>query len=508
METAPATRAFGSGMAADAFAELVPGARLGDWRIEAKIGEGGMGHVYAAVHDVIGKRAAIKVIKRDACATPDAAERLVQEARLVNQIAHPNVVDIFHVGQLDDGRPYLVMELLCGGTLGDRLAHARVPPVEAIEVLLQICAALEAAHARGVVHRDLKPDNVILVEHRGATLVKLVDWGIAKHSETHGSSVDTMIGTPRYLSPEQARGRHVDRRSDIYSLGVIAYEVFLDVPPFFADNVADLLAMHLREAPPPPAERWPEIPERLAAMLVAMLAKEAAARPTLADCAAALRDARDELLARSGGIAIGTPAEAPAATANLAVAQGEWSSASPPVGDRDALLDTHTAAPRARRASGTSLAIAVIAALAGVGLIGAELAAPPPARDLAAPPAALARSVVVPQASAPARPAPTPTTTLDLRFEPRAATVRIDGAAQPAADGRWVQRVTPGVYRVEIRADGHVPYVRSIEVGATPVTLAVELEATAAPPAPAARPRGTRPRGASLHPDGTIDPFD
>jgi serine/threonine-protein kinase len=299
---APMTRAVVRASPGD----LASGARLGDWVIECKIGEGGMGQVYAAVHAVIGKRAAIKVIRTE-LATPTGAERFVQEARVVNQIGHPNIVDIFHIGQLDDGRPYLVMELLRGRTLGERLGEARIPPTIAIDLLQQMCAALAAAHAHGVIHRDLKPENVFVSDTPRGPVVKLVDWGIAKLVDTAELGSDTprsmtrsgtLIGTPQYLSPEQARGRGVDERTDIYSLGAIAYELFLEEPPFTADNVADLIAMHLREPVPTPSDVWPDIPRRLEALLVAMLAKLPGERPSLIEVNAALGEAREELLTR------------------------------------------------------------------------------------------------------------------------------------------------------------------------------------------------------------------
>jgi len=229
---------------------LLPGTVLGEWRIDAQIGEGGMGTVYAAVHEEIGKRAAIKVIRHRTHADPHAVDRFLQEARVVNQVQHPNIVDIFQLGRLDDGRPYLVMELLQGETLGSRQDSGRVPTLEAIDILLQICAGLEAAHTGGVIHRDLKPENIFLAEQCGRQVVKLVDWGIAKMLDRGPNAIDvtdvgTVMGTPRYIAPEQARGQDVGDRTDVYSLGAIAHELFLEAPVFTADNAADLLVAHL-----------------------------------------------------------------------------------------------------------------------------------------------------------------------------------------------------------------------------------------------------------------------
>jgi eukaryotic-like serine/threonine-protein kinase len=299
-------------------ADLPPGTALGDWRVEGRIGAGGMGMVYEAVHGLIGKRAAIKVVRAELCASALTAERFVQEARVVNQIGHPNIVDIFHIGRLRDGRVYLVMELLRGRTLADRMAEGRMSPLEAIDVLREIAAAASAAHAHGVVHRDLKPDNIFLNEGPGGhPTVKLVDWGIAKLTDEpppianvsgQGSGPLTttgmLLGTPQYVSPEQARGRELDARTDIYSLGAIAYEMFLEGPPFVADSVADIVAMHLREPPPPPSEVWPDIPNDLEKVLLEMLAKDPDGRPTLADVSVRLMMVRRELEARTSNPSI------------------------------------------------------------------------------------------------------------------------------------------------------------------------------------------------------------
>jgi len=299
-------------------ADLPPGTVLGDWRIEGRIGAGGMGMVYEAVHVLIGKRAAIKVVRAELCTSALTAERFVQEARVVNQIGHPNIVDIFHIGRLGDGRVYLVMELLKGRTLADRMSEGRMSPLEAIDVLLEVAAAAAAAHTHGIVHRDLKPDNIFLAEVTGGRpTVKLVDWGIAKLTEEppplasatgRGSGPLTttgmLLGTPQYVSPEQARGRELDARTDIYSLGAIAYEMFLEGPPFIADSVADIVAMHLRELPPPPSDVWPDIPNDLEKVLLEMLAKDPVERPSLADVSMRLMLVRREIEARTSNPSI------------------------------------------------------------------------------------------------------------------------------------------------------------------------------------------------------------
>ena len=279
--------------------DLLPDMIVGEYKIEKKIGEGGMGAVYGAVHPVIGKRAAIKVISAALGADASAVGRFVQEARSVNQIGHPNIVDVFAFGKLPDGRNYFVMEYLQGESLADRMQRAAMPLGEAIEILDQVADALEAAHEKQIVHRDLKPDNVYLAAVRGGrTMVKLLDFGIAKLSvaESAGTGgvaktrTGMMMGTPGYLSPEQARGKNVDHRTDVYALGCMTFEIVCGRLPFISDNAMDIVLMHMTAAPPRASEVWPEIPPPLDALISRMLEKDAAARPTLAEVRAAFAE--------------------------------------------------------------------------------------------------------------------------------------------------------------------------------------------------------------------------
>ncbi|HEX7842693.1 MAG TPA: serine/threonine-protein kinase, partial [Kofleriaceae bacterium] len=268
---------------------LVPGAKAGPWRVERELGRGGMGTVYAVVHDEIGKRAALKVLHRRLLPGVNS-ERMLLEARVVNQVGHPNIVDIFETGKLDDGRPYIVMERLCGHSLAARADEGRLHSDLVIAILLQICDALIAAHAAGVVHRDLKLDNVFLIDNPDdppTPRVKLLDWGIAKviHHDVRHTIDGQLVGTPQYLSPEQARGQAVSPETDVYSLGVMAYELFLEQLPFEAETAAEVMAMHLREAPPLPSNLWPDVPPALEALLLAMLAKQPEQRPTMIEVA-------------------------------------------------------------------------------------------------------------------------------------------------------------------------------------------------------------------------------
>jgi serine/threonine-protein kinase len=258
-----------------------------------------MGTVYAVVHEEIGKKAALKVM-HDFLATGITVERIKLEARVVNRVGHPNIVDIFETGTLDDGRPYIVMERLDGVCLGNLAFESKVLPDRVVELLIQICDALIAAHAAGVIHRDLKLDNVFLLppgEEGGHDRVKLLDWGIAKEiSNDVRCTIDgQLVGTPQYLSPEQARGADLTPATDTYSLGVMAFELFLEQLPFEAETAAEIMTMHLRAEPPRPSDLWPDIPRELEALLLAMLAKRAEDRPSLETVAGTLLRVRDEL---------------------------------------------------------------------------------------------------------------------------------------------------------------------------------------------------------------------
>src|SRR5688500_10823932 len=241
-----------------------------------------MGDVYAARHPLIGKRAAIKVIKRHLAASPEAVERFLREARAVNQVEHGNVVDVFAVGRLDDGRLYLVMDLLDGEALAARLKRGRVPVDEALGILEAIAAALDAAHARGVVHRDLKPDNVFLAKDGG---VFVLDFGIAKLLATDGApgpgtltDRGTWLGTPAYMAPEQWGADGAGPASDRYALGVIGFELLAGRPPFEAATLPQMMEKHFRADVPSLATGALALPVAVDAVLARAMAKDPDAR--------------------------------------------------------------------------------------------------------------------------------------------------------------------------------------------------------------------------------------
>ena len=258
-----------------------------------------MGAVYEARHVELDRPAAIKALHPQVAASPDLVRRFLDEARAATKIEHPGIVQVFDVGKTDDGTAYIVMELLRGEALSDRLARVgRLDPAEAIRVVCQASDALAAAHRAGIVHRDLKPENLFVIEDSavvGGERVKVLDFGIAKLVEPGGIShtgTNMLMGTPPYMSPEQCRGgKHVDVRTDVYSLGCILYQLVCGRPPFVYDSAGELIAAHLHETPP--AATLYGAPPELEPIIARCLAKDRDARfASMDDLIAALRDPR------------------------------------------------------------------------------------------------------------------------------------------------------------------------------------------------------------------------
>lgn len=298
------------------------GKLLGErYRILSVLGSGAMGDVYLAEHVLLGKRMAVKVLKRAFSQDGEFVRRFEQEATAASRIGHENIVNITDFGRTDDGLLYFVMEALAGQNLGALLAGGRRFPLErALPVLTQLCRALGAAHAQGIVHRDLKAENVMLLPgDDGTERVKVLDFGISKVSTGEGgkaartTQAGAVLGTPTYMAPEQARGDPVDLRADIYSFGVLAYELLTGTVPFEGANLARVLMKQLAEAPEPPSKRCPEaeLPPRLEALVLQMLEKEPAQRPQSMDAV------REELLAiaQERGSAVTRSVTAPPASA-------------------------------------------------------------------------------------------------------------------------------------------------------------------------------------------------
>src|SRR4051812_33399160 len=247
--------------------DLLIGQTIGNYLVTQKLGEGGMGSVYLAEHPSIGKKVALKVLHSEFSTNQEVTGRFFHEAKAVNDIGHPNIVDIVDYGILQTGGGreqlvYFIMEYLAGVTLSQLIrAEAPLPPERALGIALQVADALSASHQRGIIHRDLKPDNVILLQRgRERDFVKLLDFGIAKLTSGSTTSSQTktglVMGTPAYMSPEQCEGRNdkVDRRTDVYALGIVLYEMLVGRVPFQGEGYGEILVQHLTRPPVPPSQ--------------------------------------------------------------------------------------------------------------------------------------------------------------------------------------------------------------------------------------------------------------
>src|SRR3954453_13971723 len=240
--------------------DLLLGQTIGNYLVTQKLGEGGMGAVYLAEHPSIGKKVALKVLHSEFSTDQEVTRRFFHEAKAVNDIGHPNIVDIVDFGilQAGGGREqlvYFIMEYLAGMTLSHLIrAESPLPPERALSIALQVADALSASHSKGIVHRDLKPDNIILLQRgRERDFVKLLDFGIAKltgggSAGSHRTRAGIVMGTPAYMSPEQCEGRDsVDLRTDVYALGIVIYEMLTGRVPFVGEGYGEILVQHLTQ---------------------------------------------------------------------------------------------------------------------------------------------------------------------------------------------------------------------------------------------------------------------
>ena len=289
------------------------GTTLGSYRIVSEIGSGGMGVVYLAEHTLIGRKAAVKLLRSDM--PQEYVDRFFNEAKAAATLHHPGLVDVFDFGQNKDGSAFIVMEFLQGESLAQRLEREpRLPIAFGLAITRSVAMSLAVAHAQGIVHRDLKPANIFLLEDADAPMgvrTKVLDFGIAKlQRDRDVRSVKTqsgaVIGTPRYMSPEQCKNaRDVDGRADIYSLGCILYEVLLGVAPYDYDSWAELVGAHIYETPPKPRDIDPKLAEDVETLLLKMLEKTPANRfQSMNDLAQSL----EVLIVAHGGVVRSTPA--------------------------------------------------------------------------------------------------------------------------------------------------------------------------------------------------------
>ena len=243
----------------------------GRYRLDARIGAGGMSTVYRALDETLQRQVAIKLMNREVASDSDQLERFRREARAVAQLSHPHVVNVIDAGE-DDSRPYIVFEYVEGETLKERIRRlGRLPIAEAVAYAIEIARALGAAHARHIVHRDVKPQNV-LIDQEGSA--KVTDFGIARTLDEEGLTADgRVLGTTDYVSPEQALGQPVTGQSDLYSLGVVLYEMLTGEVPFKGDNQVAVAMKHVREQLPDVQAKRPEVSAALAAVVETATAK-------------------------------------------------------------------------------------------------------------------------------------------------------------------------------------------------------------------------------------------
>ena len=292
------------------------------YRLEQFLGAGGMGEVYRAEHVYIHKTVAIKLLRPEITASPEAVQRFHLEARTASSIGHRNIVTIEDFGKLGNGVVYLAMEFLDGTPLNRLIAKGPLDNARALDLVVQIAEGLRAAHAREVIHRDMKPENVfILPGEAGGELVKILDFGIAKMNASGAEGANltrtgAIFGTPHYMSPEQAMGTIVDRRADIYSVGVLMFEMFTGRVPFKAESFLGILTQHVYEQPPKPCSIRPDLPAVIEAIILKAMAKEPGKRQQDMDGLIA------ELLAARSVVTSGEPpallrGDWPASAANL-----------------------------------------------------------------------------------------------------------------------------------------------------------------------------------------------
>jgi eukaryotic-like serine/threonine-protein kinase len=374
------TRALGPNAAAATAAHtqpvdadfLPPGTVAGSYVIKREIASGGGGTVYEAQHKVLGRKAAVKVLRRQLAASPQMVTRFVREAQAVNMIRHPAIVDIFEFDTLPDGRPFYVMELLEGTDLRTMLSErGRFSPAEVLEIFEPVCSALQVAHEHGIVHRDLKASNILVSTVAGKRVVKLLDFGIAKlmhpdAAEAGLTVVGTRLGTSYTMAPEQIRGDGVDRRTDVYALGVVLYHLLTGQYPFRAETMTDIERQHLESPPPRPSQAAP-VPVALDAVVLRCMEKTNDRRyPTVKAFMDALRDAVGTKSADSEAVA-----QAAAIYLEIRIADGTDAESDEVLDDISAILD---AAEQTLRNAGFGVPLQTGSAIVGARVLSGDAA--------------------------------------------------------------------------------------------------------------------------------------
>jgi serine/threonine protein kinase len=483
------------------------GEQFGNYRAVSLLGEGGMGAVYLAEHPGIGRRVAVKVLHKNYIRDEGLLTRFLNEARAANAIRHPNIIEILDSGTIADGTPFLVMELLEGESLGTRLRRVGALAIPtAVEFAYQTASALGAAHKKGIVHRDLKPDNLFVIpdpHEPERERIKVLDFGIAKLQQgSTGDSVKTrtgtLMGTPVYMSPEQCRGtRTVDHRSDIYSLGIIFFEMLVGQPPFVSEGFGELVNMHLNVAAPAPSSQRADIPPAIDAVVARMLAKNPDDRfPDMAQVQVALK--------ASGGTQFVVRGAAPSSpelggktsppTGPIIVTTGRTPAPSSPklhdttfstgVGER---VGPTTAAPRKGKGALIVLGVAAAVAAAGVFIfrdgekVGVQHVEAQTSKVAPPSPVVAAKVVEAPVVAHPAAVAAPKKVTVRLESDPPGATVVDDVAGGVLGTTPLVlTRPRGGTLKIRLEKEGFSPHPHAVSLD-DDSTIELTLEHKAAP---------------------------
>lgn len=476
------------------------GTVIGEYTVRSRLGAGAFGAVYRAHHEVLGRDVAIKILHRSVSSNQEIVGRFLAEARAVNQIRHRNIIDIFGFGQLPDGRHYYVMECLEGEPLDTTLERTgRLAPHEAIPILHAIAKALDAAHAQGIVHRDLKAENVFLARTGGETYPKLLDFGIAKliSSDEQGASrtrSGIQVGTPYAMAPEQCRGVAIDGRADVYALGVLTHRMFTGSLPFDGETAMDVIMKHMTVKPPTMSSVVRDLPAALDKPVLKMLAKDPSDRFARAS------EAIDALAEIADRVCVGLMLDA----RHPGASQAGGTSSRVRATMRSALL----AVGPIRRSRAAYVLGAIAVAVAGFASWHAEsahvepvVAAPESTAETTHPTAA------VPPTSPLVAP-PTPTSfVVQVAVTPSSAKLFVDGAAVGTGEAR-IDATAARTVRIEARETGFKPRSEEILVReATRIEWALEpVAAKVVAPAAATTVKATRGRR-EVHSD-LLNPLD
>ncbi|HET7539854.1 MAG TPA: protein kinase [Polyangiaceae bacterium] len=483
---------------------LVAGAIIAKrYRLDRLLGRGGMGVVWAATHTVTQRTVAVKFLRADSAhANQELRQRFLREARTASAVSHPNVVTISDVFELEDDTPVMVMDLLAGETLGQKLLREKkLSLAQTAAILVQVVSAVGAAHALGIVHRDLKPDNIFVLE--GVALgdaVRVLDFGIAKVLEPDTLSDSTgvvtktgsILGTPCYMSPEQAIGESdIDHRSDIWSIGVILYECLTGVRPIQGDSIGQIVKQILVDGVRPIDELEPDLPRAIVELVADMLSRERDGRPSHLERVLELLSAQTEVVVPAFGLPERDPARSRESLGNLETLRADPSARAPAGAELDPPIDTQGAQSLPNALPGNARRW-VLPLAAGVGLLLAGTAAlrgrTAALKDAERTPGASASSADTSPAAQPAVDSAPPLTP-PLATASAAAPV---AAASAGASGAWQSGVRSGASRASTAG-----------VRARPAPASSPLErpvasATLAPPQPSAAPSSrTFPRGLS-----------